>query len=44
MQKQQQQQQQKRDEPAWHEEWKSLTSRLDNSHTTDFVRCFWKCM
>jgi hypothetical protein len=43
-QQQQQQQQQKRDEPAWHEEWNSLTSRLDNSHTTDFVRCFWKCM
>lgn len=40
---QQQQQQQQRDEPAWHEEWKSLTSRLYNSHT-DFVRCFWKCM
>ena len=42
-QQQQQQQQQQRDEPAWHEEWKSLTSRLYNSNT-DFVRCFWKCM
>jgi hypothetical protein len=41
MQKQQQQQQQQ--QPAWHEEWKSLTSRLNNSNT-DFVRCFWKCM
>ena len=40
---QQQQQQQQCDEPAWHEEWKSLNSRLYNSQT-DFVGCFWKCM
>jgi hypothetical protein len=42
-QQQEQQQQQQRDEPAWHEEWKSLTSRLYNSHI-DFGRYFWKCM
>lgn len=42
-QQRQQRQQQQHDEPAWHEEWKSLTSRLYNSHA-DFVRCFWKCM
>jgi hypothetical protein len=41
-QQQQHEQQQQRDEPAWHEEWKSLNSQLYNSHTTDFVRCFWK--
>jgi hypothetical protein len=40
---QQQQQRQQRDEPAWREEWNSLTSKLYNSHT-DFVRCFWKFM
>ena len=40
-QQEQQQQQQQRDEPAWHEEWKSLTSQLYNSQM-DFVRCFWK--
>jgi hypothetical protein len=43
MQQQQQQQQQQRVEPAWREEWDSLTSQLYNSHI-DFVTCFWRCM
>jgi len=42
-QQQQQQQQQQRVEPAWREEWDSLTSQLYNSHI-DFVTCFWRCM